>query len=55
MTSIDISDGRILVNVDAVDAEYHAARALLVDFGGKVVDLSAQDELALAAAAFLER
>ncbi len=55
VTSIDVADERILVNVNAVDAEHHPSRVLLVDFEGSVLDLTTLEELRISAAAFLER
>lgn len=54
VSSIDIWNDRILVNVSAAESEHHPSRALLVGSDGSVVDLTAQSELAISAAAFLE-
>ena len=46
VSSLDISDGRVLVNLTGVGGEYHASGALLVNREGNVVDLSDHAETA---------
>lgn len=54
VSSIDLSEGRVLVNVTVAAGEYLPARALLVDPEGNVVDLSEQQEITIVGADFLE-
>jgi hypothetical protein len=54
VSSLDVSDGRVLVNLTGVGGEYHASGALLVDREGNVVDLSDQAEIDVGGADFLE-